>query len=315
MYQRTAAAGTVAEVIDRYVPRGVDLPQWLMVRSFTILIVNLMQPASLDEARRWMTVVARLVVFGHCTCGHPLEVEYILHPAVIAEFIDSGLGYSPKVSQMWASKLTSLARRINPKFPDGPVYTPHLAAWRPEPYTLSEDGRVFDWADGQRTVMRRGNAWRLIALTMGAGLRTRELADVRVRDITVDNLGVLVKVRHTPARIVPVLARFEGPLIAMAAEGIDPAAHVFVPGATVRKSKTVADFLKDCNSDCGLPLSTQRARATWIVGHIQAGVPIAAITEAAGLTDLRGYEKWVYDTSVLDQARSRALLSRREGQA
>ena len=55
--------------------------------------------------------------------------------------------------------------------------------------------------------------------------------------------------------------------------------------------------------------------ATWIVGHIQAGVPIAAITQAAGLVDLRGYEKWVYDASVLDPAKAHAQLTHRDGTA
>jgi hypothetical protein len=313
MYQRPQPAGTVGEVIEKYQPRGLDLPQWLMVRDFVCMVVTLLEPPSLDEARRWMTVIARLALFGHCSCGHPLEIEYVLHPAVIAEFIDSGLGYTPKVSQMWASKLAAAARRLNPQFPAGPVFRPHLAAWRPEPYSCAEEDRLFDWADGQRTVMRRGNAWRLISLTLGAGLRTRELADVRIRDTSLDDLGVLVKVRHTPSRMVPVLARYEEPLAALLAESIDPVKHVFVPGATVRKSKTVADFVKDCNHDCGIPISTQRARATWIVGHIQAGVPIAAITQAAGLTELRGYEKWVYDASVIDAGKARAMLTHRNG--
>nr|WP_300150065.1 hypothetical protein [Propionicimonas sp.] len=313
MYQRRRPAGTIAEVIDNYQPREIDFPQWSMVRSFTCMVVTVMDAHSMDEARRWMTVISRLAVYGHCTCGHPLEIESILHPGVIAEFIDSGLGYSPKVSQMWASKLNSLARRLNPQFPAGPVFSPHLAAWRPDPYTEAEIGRVLDWADGQRTAKRRGDASRLIAATLGAGLRTRELADLRCYDVGVDDVGALVTVRHTPRRVVPVLARFEAPLVAMAAEWMDPVKHVFVPRATVRKSKTVADFLKDCNKDCGTQIDTQRARATWIVGHIQAGVPIAAITQAAGLTDLRGYEQWVYDASQLDLARTRTLLIRRGG--
>lgn len=49
-------------------------------------------------------------------------------------------------------------------------------------------------------------------------------------------------------------------------------------------------------------------RATWIVGHITAGVPPRILVKAAGLTNLRSFERWLYTLPELGQDAYRQAL-------
>ncbi len=236
-----------------------------------------------------MNVISRVAAYVHCTCGHPLEVPTVFHPQVVAEFLENHLGYSQKVTLMWAGRLSIISRRLQGLPDDDGNYRGYqMAAWRPDPYTDEEVGQVLDWAQGQRTAMRRGRCSVPLSLTLGAGLTTREVADLRLRDITVDELGVLVKVRKLNVREVPVLARYEQPLIELARAAGGSSEFVFIPNSKDRQTRIVTNFISSCHQDSGMKVDAQRARATWIVGHIVAGIRPAAIAKARWLGEPEG---------------------------
>jgi hypothetical protein len=303
------------QTLERFQPRNLPLTRWLTVADFVRETIALSQPPSADECRRRMGIVARLAIWVHFEAGHPLDVHHVLHPDVIAEWFDQVTDYEPNVKAMERARVHRVANKVNPDFPrpDAPN-TPYRGASEPTPYTDAELLLIKDWWHAQRTEQRRETVALLLALALGAGLNTFELVRVRAKDITVDDLGVLVTVHEPAPRQVPVLAAWEAPLRVYAAVA-DPDWYVFAPGRRVRNASTVTSFLAGCNSDSGLRPMIQRTRTTWIVNHVVAGVPIADIAYAAGLRTLDTYNRWVYAaTGRSASAHYRAFLRAEKAQ-
>lgn len=306
---------TVDQTLEQFQPRNLPLARWLAVADFVRETVALSQAPSADECRRRMGVLARLAIWVHFEAGHPLDVAHVLHPDLIAEWFDQVVEVSAQVKSMERARVLRVARKTNPAFPtEEPATSRYPSSWEPKPYTAREVVLIKDWWHTQRTEQRRETTALLLALALGAGLNTFEVVRVRARDITVDDLGVLVTVHEPSPRQVPVLAEWEEPLRVFAAVA-DPDWYVFAPGRHVRNASTVTSFLAGCNSDSGLRPMIQRARATWIVNHIIAGVPIADIAFAAGLRTLGQYARWVYAaTGRSASTHYRALLRAEKAQ-
>lgn len=300
---------TVQQTLEQFQPRNLPLVRWLQVAPFVKQVVAASDPPSADECRRRLGIVGRLACWTYFTAGHPLDVRHVLHPDVIGEWFDQIVDYDPKVRAMERARVQRVARAVNPEFPAEPVgNTRYRYKPKPKPYSREEMRLIEDWWHSQRTERRRETTALLLALAFGAGLNTFELVRVRSRDITVDDLGVMVSVYEPTPRDVPVLATWEEPLREYARVA-DPDWYVFAHGRRVRNASTVTSFLAMCNDDSGLRPTIQRARDTWIVNHILAGVPIADLASAAGVKTLHAYDHWVYEvTGITAATHHRRLL-------
>ena len=309
----TPAAGPedVTHVVSNYVPRYVDLHDWLEVREFVQKAVLDSLPPSGDEARRRITIVGMLVAWAHRQAGYDLDRTAIFTLDVISEWIDQQCGhYSLKVRKMYRARLKTIAATINPEFPLVQNETAYQSAWNPDPYSEAELAEIVGWANGQSTAMRRHKAQVLLALTVGAGLYTNEVAALRVSDVEVDGSGVLLHVRGEHARTVPVLAEWEDVLKELVANvrPVDPEAFVFAPGRRNQKPQVVTGFVQSSNRSGKVEPQTRRMRATWVVEHIKSGVPPQLIAEAAGMVTLRNFDKWLYHYREFETEEYRALL-------
>ena len=311
MNQHKVLYQTVARTITNYRPRGVDLYHWIAISEFVQQAVTDSEPPNADEARRRMTLVSALTDWVTYTACFPTERQSVFDLDVIAEFIDVGNEWSPKVRKMARARLKTMAKTLNPDHPkDLPEETAYTTAWNPQPYTHAEVAALDGWARGQRTPGRRVKAHVLLALTLGAGLYSHEVVALRVRDIAADDDGVVVTVRGQKPRQVPVLGAHERALTDLAAN-VPAAEYAFAPGRTNRKSSVIQNFVKSTNMT-GLFPNPRRLRATWIVTHLKAGVPPSVLVPAAGLTNLRSFERWVYAFPEYNTDEYRAALRRRE---
>lgn len=307
MNQHRVTVPPVEEVIANYTPRGVDLYHWLSIRDFVQKAVAETEPPNADEARRRMTLVSALTDWVAYVACFPVERKTVFDLDVMAEFIDVGNGWSPKVRRMARGRLKTMARVVNPDLPkDLPEETAYSTAWDPKPYIDAEVAALDGWARGQRTAGRRVKAQVLLALTLGAGLYSNEIVSLRVRDVAVDDDGVVVSVRGSKPREVPVLAAYERVLVDLVAN-VSGEEYAFAPGRTNRKSAVIQNFVKGTNMT-GLFPNPQRLRATWMVAHLKVGVPPAVLVKAAGLTNLRSFERWLYAFPEYNSDQYRAAL-------
>lgn len=132
-----------------------------------------------------------------------------------------------------------------------------------------------------------------MALGFGCGLDSAEAAEVRVHDVRLaDGRGpVVIAVRGRRPRLVVCRRRWEG-VLASEARDAEPGAWLFRPSASTRGKNTVTNLLGRCRpSDSGVRLNMARARATWIVELIDAGVALPVLVAAAGVDTLHALSK------------------------
>jgi len=251
------------------------------------------------------SAATRLVSWCWESAGLPLERHIVFHRDTIARFISVGC---PELKPASRGNLRSQLLRMSEIL--GQPAPRRLTALPPSdpsaPYSPEELVSLRSWASGQSTAGRRANAAVLLALGAGAGLSASEIGKLRVADIQVDKLGVLVNVTGNRARSVPVLREWEDALIERAAS-MDPEKYAFRENHTTFYPNLVSNFV-DRGHPARVRLTTQRLRATWIVRHLDAGTPVVALMEGAGVESLEAFTRYVRFTAPHSLAVSRSLL-------
>jgi hypothetical protein len=128
---------------------------------------------------------------------------------------------------------------------------------------------------------RRMRAAGLVCLGAGAGLIRGDLRDVRGSDVACRSGGVVVQVRGGHARVVPVLARYHGRLLAAARF----AGHALAcGGADPGRRNLTTPLITALDGGSGLPrLDTSRLRAAWLAGCAEL-LGLATFMHAAGIS-------------------------------
>ena len=177
------------------------------------------------------------------------------------------------------TNLRFLARAVVPQLLPADLPLPRERARAP--YSPAEIGGYLALADAQPTAARRMRAAGLVCLGAGAGLIRADLRAVRGTDVCARSGGVIVTVRGTRPRTVPVLARYHDILLASA----EFAGDQLVTGGTDPARHNVSNPLtSSLAGGSGLPrLDTSRLRATWLAGCAEL-IGLATFMNAAGIT-------------------------------
>jgi hypothetical protein len=122
----------------------------------------------------------------------------------------------------------------------------------------------------------------LICLGAGAGLIRADLRDVHGTDVTCRSGGVIVTVRGgARPRTVPVLARYQGRLLAAAAAA---GTGLVCGGTDPGRRNITTPLIRSLAGGTGLPrLDTSRLRATWLA-DVADQLGLATFMHAAGIT-------------------------------
>jgi hypothetical protein len=246
--------------------------------AFARQVVTAAAPAGRDRAKNLLWAAGRLADYG---IGLGLEPApaVLLHPSVIERFTAHAPGLTGVSRRTLRANLRFTARRVVPQLcpADAPLPRERARA----PYSPAEIDGYLALADAQPTAARRMRAAGLVTLGAGAGLIRADLRAVRGTDICCRSGGVIVTVRGSRPRVVPVLARYHQPLLAAAAfagtglvtGGTDPARH----NVTNPLARSLA-------GGTTLPaLDTSRLRATWLAGCAER-LGLATFMAAAGIT-------------------------------
>ena len=235
-------------------------------------------PASPGRAKALLFAASRIATFGE-SVGLELAAEVLLCPAVIERFILCGCGgLSPATRRTLRTNLRALARALQAHPCPAPTPLPRERA-KP-PYSRAEIGLLLAAAQALCTPSRRMHASALICLGAGAGIITGELRHLRGCDVSWRCGGLLVKVSGKRARIVPVLCRFHGPLLAAAAF----AGQGLILGGSDTQRKNLTCEITALFTDQALPrLEAGRLRSTWLVEAAQA-IGLGAFMAAAGVS-------------------------------
>lgn len=161
------------------------------------------------------------------------------------------------------------------------------------PYDDNERNALDRWAAGQATPYMRHAATVLIALGLGAGLSSGEIATLRRKSVTVgpDRIVRIEVAGDGNPRTVPVAARYEKAL-AKAIKKVPAEAFVFLPNRTRTGNEVVSAWVARSLTPPGTPtVRVRRMRNTWLVAHMANRVDVLTLMEAAGLQSLESISR------------------------
>ena len=270
------AAGLSGEAgyTGRWQPSSVT-PQ---AASFARAVVAAAGPHGRERAKNLLWAAGRLADYGIGLGLDPVP-EVLLHPSVIERFTAHAPGLSGVTRRTLRTSLRFLARRVVPQLSPADAPLPRERA--KAPYGPAEIGGYLALAAAQPTVARRMRAAGLVCLGAGAGLIRSDLRAVRGADISVRSGGVIVQVRGSRPRAVPVLARYHQPLLASAGFAGD---GLVTGGTSPQRHNITNPLIASVAGGSGLPrLEGSRLRATWLADC--AGLlGLATFMHAAGIT-------------------------------
>ena len=214
-------------------------------------------------------------------CGLDPVPEVLFHSSVIERFAVGAPGLSGAARRTLRTNLRFLARRVAPALAptDAPLPRERCKA----PYSAAEIAGYLALTDAQPALARRMRAGGLVCLGAGAGLIRADLRDVRGTDIIRRSGGVVAKVRRNRPRVVPVLARYHGVLLASAAFA---GTALITGGHDPDRRNVTTPLIRALAGGTGLPrltLDTSRLRATWLADCAQQ-IGLATFMHAAGIT-------------------------------
>ena len=235
-------------------------------------------PEGRERAKNLLWAAGKLADYA-ASLGLDLAPEVVLHPSVIERFARCAPGLTGAARRTLRTNQRFTGRRAVPQLYPHDVPLPRERSKRP--YRPVEIGGFLALADAQPTAERRMRAAGLVCLGAGAGLIRGDLREVRGSDVDCRSGGVLVAVRGRHPRIVPVLARYHGRLLAAARF----AGNSLVCGGDDPGRRNITNPLAAAlDGGGGLPrLDTSRLRATWLA-EVAEQLGLATFMHAAGIS-------------------------------
>lgn len=266
------AGDPVAAAIAGWRPRGLGAAAQELARE----AVAAARPASAARARALLWAAARLAAFGESVGLEP-TASALLRAAVIERLVEVGCPeLGPASRRTLRANLRALARASGAH----PSPAPLPRGRAKPPYAEGEIAGYLRSARAQPTEARRMRATALVCLGAGAGVIGSELRALRGTDIRRRSGGLVAVVGGRRARVVPVLARFHGPLSAAATF----AGHGYLVGGSDPGRKNLTDALGAAlSADASLPrLEAGRLRSTWLC-ECAGAIGLPAFMQAAGV--------------------------------
>jgi integrase len=302
---RSSSIG-VAVTSSDYEP-NLDLAVWIEVKQFALDAVADSADSTPYTAADLVAAASRLAAWTWQTAGLPLERSVVFRRDVVARFIAVGCLTLKPASR---GNLRSQLLRMSEILLDPREVPRRLAALEPSepaaPYSSAELISLRSWASTQSTPARRANAWVLLATGAGAGLAASEIGQLRVRDIAVDEGGVLLQIKGERPRFVPVLREWEQVLVDRT-RTLEPERFAFRENHGNYYPNLIANFI-DRSQVVGVKPQSQRLRATWIVRHLDAATPVVPLMRAAGIESLEALTRYVRFVRERDGDEVRARL-------
>jgi integrase len=264
----------VAAYIGRWRPSSVPAE----AAGFARGVIAATQPAGRERAKNLLWAAGKLADWA---IGLGLEAvpEVVLHPSVAERFTRTAPGLSGAARRTLRTNLRFIGRRVVPQLYPADLPLPRERA--KAPYSPGQIAGYLALADAQPTAERRMRAAGLVCLGAGAGLIRGDLRDARGSDVARRSGGVVVTVRGTRPRTVPVLARYHGPLLAAAAFA---GTGLVCGGADPGRRNITSQLITALDGGTGLPrLDTSRLRATWLA-DCAGMLGLATFMHAAGIS-------------------------------
>jgi integrase len=288
----------VAGYIARWRPSSVS-PR---AAAFARDVIAKAGPQGRERAKNLLWAAGRLADYA-LALGLELAPEVVFHPSVIERFARCAPGLSGVARRTLRANQRFIGRAVVPQLFPADVPLPRERA--KAPYSAAEISGFLALADAQPTAERRMRAAGLVCLGAGAGLIRSDLRGVRGTDVACRSGGVVVQVRGQRSRMVPVLARYHGQLLAAARSA---GTALICGGADPGRRNVTNPLISALDGGSGLPrLDTSRLRATWLA-EVAELPGLATFMAAAGISCSQRLGDLVAGLAPADEAAAVRLL-------
>jgi len=295
---------TIAYRIENYTPADVPHELWgSTLRPFVIPALIAARPRGIATMEQFARVLTLISVWC-LEQGIDLNVEKVLDPDTVERFFALGLRDLPSRGT-YRTVLRRLGRELTKAAPWEPRPEPAPRRKIRPPYTPQELALLEMDARAQPTHDKRRTAMGFIALGAGAGLDGRWVTRVRGSDVTRTGDAVLVHVGEPRARAVPVLARSEDLVLALAEAAGD---GFIIHRSTEHRNRTNKLAASLARGPDHPVLSVPRLRSTWIVEHLRRGTRLPELLAAAGPTKIESIDDLLQYVEPLDETLATRLL-------
>ena len=245
---------------------------------FARLVVTRAAPPGRERAKNLLWAAGKLAGWAIPLGLEPVP-EVLLHPSVTERFTRCAPGLSGAARRTLRTNLRFIGRHVVPQLYPADVPLPRERS--KQPCSPAQIDGYLALADAQPTAARRMRAAGLVCLGAGAGLIRGDLRDVRGADVACRSGGVIVTVRGTRPRMVPVLARYHARLLAAARFARN---GLICGGADPVRRNLTNPLITALDGGGGLPrLDTSRLRATWL-RDCASQLGLATFMAAAGIS-------------------------------
>lgn len=296
-------AGAGAMTLDDFTPR-LSAKRWAKIGPFVRDAAVSAAPQTPYAAHKLAVTLVSYVDWAHFSQGLPLEAPLLFRHEVIARYINDK-SRTTKLAEGTLRNYRAMLHRVSaallPSAAPVPVAPLNSRSHVP-PYTDSEIRMAVAWMRGQPGEIRPRKAAVMMSLCLGAGLRSREVAELRAKDVHIVDAGVLIRL---PDRDVPVVMEWESPLRRVI-ENLEPDEYVFGDRTRVTTRNLLSSFVD--NTAGHFRPRSDRLRATWIVNHLCNGIDLRTLMKAAGITKFLNLHRYLEYVPEPDHATYRSRL-------
>lgn len=293
----------VRNAMATYRPRSA-FAEWGAIKAFALDSCSLAAPATAYTAKTLLTVTVPFITWCVTEKGWPLQADVIFSRQAIDLYsTDIRSGRSEGTRRNYRAMLMRVSEAVAPEeHPETmtPLPRKRIAA----PYTDEEVAQFRLWAIGQVTAEKRRRAMLILILCAGAGMKSHDIAGIYPADVTADGHGVMVNVRGTNPRMVPLRREWEDWVVAIL-EQVPADVPLWGTPNQTRESNLISSFTQ---YTVGARPRGDRLRATWIVQQLQAGAPIRELTKALGVRKFENLPHYLDYVEPLDTLDFRAAL-------
>lgn len=270
-------------------PYRPQLPKrdWDAIAPYVHDVVARAEPLVTYDARELYPAVTRLAHFTRVEYA-PLADASVFDPYMVNRFITHHLAGYNRASR---NTIRARLRRVSEALLGDDAIGKFKALGKADavtPYSVAEQASLESWSRAQTSEERRTSAAALLSLGFGAGLTGAEIIRQRLEDISEAGATLIARVAGENERDVPVHHEWDAGLRArlqfMGREG-----WTFRTDQRGGNINLITDFVSRTGPE--VPLQTRRMRATWLVGHLEAGTPLKALLRIAGLQSAEALDR------------------------
>jgi integrase len=250
---------------------------WTPIANFVIQCALDTQPPTTVWAKMMLRTLSRYVHWATHVALVPLDRDGMFHrPASV-------------------HKMESLLHRVGEALGDDETTRRVKVAPREtSPYPNAAVPALFSWANSRHTTQARCDSWAVLGFCGGVGARTNELLQLRVRDVTATEIGLLVAIPGEHARVIAVRDGWEN-AVRRAIAGKEPEEYVLYAHLPQNsRTRALTHFARSSGGRCPSPT---KLRTTWIAAIVNV-LPLGSALYAAGFTTPSSLRPYLPHTSV-----------------